>query len=147
MTMAATTTGGCLCGGVRYRLATAPTSFGACHCGMCRRFTGGVEFGIQVPPDGITWEAEDSLRTYGSSAWAERGFCCTCGSSPFWRLTAAGPMQGLMSLAAGTLDSLEGLTFDVEVYIDHKPAAYAFAGERKRMTEADVMAMVGAAGR
>ena len=44
------------------------------------------------------------------------------------------------------LDTLEGMTFDTEVYIDHKPATHAFAGERKRMTEADVLEMVGASG-
>ena len=51
-------------------------------------------------------------------------------------------MQGLLSLSAGSLDTMEGLEFVNEVYIDAKPASYAFAGERTRMTEAEVMAMV-----
>jgi hypothetical protein len=135
-------TGGCLCGAVRYRLAEPPDAFGACHCGMCRRFSGGIELGLEVRPGGIDWEGEDSIATYRSSDWAERGFCRICGSSLFWRLTVEGPMQGLMSLGAGTLDSHAGLTFASEIYIDAKPDSYAFAGERKRMTEADVMAMV-----
>ena len=137
-------TGGCLCGAVRYRLGEAPTAFGACHCAMCRKFTGGVEFGLQVPPGGVTWEGEENIGTYASSDWAERGFCRICGSSLFWRLTAPGPMEGMLSLSAGSLDSMEGLSFDVEVYIDAKPDIYAFAGERRRMTEAEVMAMVAA---
>lgn len=140
--MGTTQTGGCLCGAVRFRLHEAPTSYGACHCGMCRKFSGGIELGVMVPPGGVTWEQDETLRTYKSSEWAERGFCTTCGSSLFWRLTAPGPAQGMLSLAVGALDSMEGLTFDTEVYIDHKPASYAFAGERNRMTEADVMAMV-----
>ena len=49
------------------------------------------------------------------------------------------------SVSAGALDSLDGMVFDTEVYIDAKPDSHAFAGERKRMTEADVMAMVNAA--
>jgi hypothetical protein len=109
---------------------------------MCRRWTGGVEMGVQVPPDGVAWEGEPA--TYRSSDWAERGFCRECGSSLFWRLTAEGPMQGMLSLSAGSLDSMEGLVFETEVYIDHKPASHAFAGERQRMTGAEVMAMVGA---
>jgi hypothetical protein len=136
------TAGGCLCGAVRYDLAAPPTEYGACHCGMCRKFSGGIELGLMVPPDGVTWTADTSLRTYASSEWAERGFCGTCGSSLFWRLTAPGDMQGLLSLSAGSLDDFDGLTFASEVYIDCKPASHAFAGARRRMTEAEVMAMV-----
>ena len=138
-------TGRCLCGAVSYELAKAPTGYGACHCGMCRRWSGGVEMGVQVPPGGIRWTGAEPA-TYRSSDWAERGFCATCGGSLFWRLTADGPMRGMMSLAVGTLDDAEGLAFSSEVYIDHKPASYDFAGERRRMTEADVMAMVGGGG-
>lgn len=141
---AGATTGGCLCGAVRYRLAEPPAGYGACHCGMCRRWGGGVDLTVQVMPGGIEWEGGEPA-TYRSSDWAERGFCPRCGSSLFWRLVAAGPMQGMLSLSAGSLDSMEGLGFDVEVYIDHKPESYAFAGERRRMAEAEVLAMMGVA--
>ena len=141
----ASKTGGCLCGAVRFTLNDTPTEYGACHCGMCRKFSGGIELGIQVMPGGITWDADEDLATYSSSEWAERGFCRKCGSSLFWRLTAPGPMQGMLSLSVGALDSMDGLEFNTEVYIDHKPDSHAFAGERNRMTEADVMAMVAAA--
>ncbi len=137
------TTGGCLCGAVRFELRDAPTEFGACHCNMCRKIGGGVEMGMMIPADGVTWTKDADLKTYPSSEWAERGFCGTCGSSLFWRLTAPGPQQGLLSLSVGALDSMEGMKFATEVYIDHKPAAYAFAGQdRNQMTEADVLAMV-----
>ena len=135
-------TGKCLCGAVSYELAEAPKSYGACHCKMCRTFSGGIEMGVEVPPGGITWTGEENIGTYQSSDWAERGFCKICGSSLFWRLTAEGPMQGLLSLSAGSLDDLDGMEFATEVYIDAKPASHAFAGDRKRMTEAEVMAMV-----
>ena len=138
-------TGGCLCGRVRYRLADQPKGYGACHCTMCRKFSGGIELGLEVPPGGVVWEGEEHIRTFPSSEWAERGFCANCGSSLFWRLTAEGPMRGLMSLSAGTLDSLDGLELTHEVYVDHKPAGHAFAGERKRMTEAEVLEMAGVA--
>ena len=140
----ASRTGGCLCGAVRYELAAEPTEFGACHCQMCRKSSGGIELSLQVPPGGVTWQAKETLQVYTSSEWAERGFCKICGSSLFWRLTAPGPMQGLLSLSAGSLDDLEGLDFSIEVYVDSKPDCYAFAGERTRMTEAEVMAMVNA---
>ncbi|GFE64589.1 GFA family protein [Litoreibacter roseus] len=135
-------TGGCLCGAVRYTLSKKPDAFGACHCNMCRRWTGGIELGVQVMPGDITFDDETHIKPFKSSDWAERAFCDTCGTSLYWRLTAPGAMHGMMALSAGSLDSLEGMVLDHEVYVDHKPAAYEFAGDRKQMTEADVMAMV-----
>ncbi|MBT8455855.1 MAG: GFA family protein [Rhodobacteraceae bacterium] len=137
-------TGRCLCGAVSFELAETPTSYGACHCAMCRKFSGGIEMGVHVQPGQITWTGEDNIATYTSSEWAERGWCKTCGSNLFWRLTMPGPMQGLMSLCVGALDDMEGLSFDTEVYIDAKPTSHAFAGDRKRMTEAEVLEMVNA---
>ena len=136
-------TGGCLCGAVRYRLTGAAPHFDACHCSMCRRFSGGVFLAVEVPAGGLSWESgEDEIATYASSDWAERGFCRRCGSNLFWRMREG----GMMALAAGTLDSLDGLEFTAEIFIDHKPDAYAFAGERKRMTEAEVIAAFQKAG-
>jgi len=134
-------TGGCLCGKVRYALDEAPVAYGACHCKMCRKFSGGIELGVQMPSAGIAWEGDENIGTFASSDWAERGFCKNCGSSLFWRLTAPGPHQGLLSLSAGSLDDLDGMDFVTEVYIDAKPDSHAFAGERQRLTEAQVMAL------
>lgn len=135
-------TGGCLCGTVRYRLTGAARHFDACHCSMCRRFSGGVFLAVEVPAGGLTWESgEDAIVTYGSSEWAERGFCGRCGSSLFWRMREG----EAMALAAGSLDTLEGMEFTSEIYIDRKPAEYAFAGERRRMTEAEVVEAFGMA--
>ncbi len=143
MSEAKTKTGGCLCGAVRFELADAPTEYGACHCTMCRKFSGGIEMSVQVPAGGLAWTQDAALRTFASSEWAERGFCGTCGSSLFWRMTAPGPMQGMMSLSAGALDSLDGLAFTTEVYIEQKPETHAFAGDRRRMTEAELLASMG----
>ena len=98
--------------------------------------------GIEVNPDEVSWTGEENIQTYASSDWAERGFCRICGSSLFWRMTAVGP--GFMSLNAGTLDDLTGLPLKTEIYIDHKPDGYAFAGDTTKMTEAEVMAMFAA---
>ncbi|MFV2051451.1 GFA family protein [Aliiroseovarius sp. YM-037] len=135
-------TGGCLCGAVRYTLAETPKSYGACHCSMCRRWSGGIELGIQTTADAISFENNDHIRVFKSSDWAERAFCDICGSNLYWKLTAPGPHHGMMSLSAGSLDDLGDLKLDHEVYIDHKPDGHAFAGERTRMTEADIMAMM-----
>lgn len=136
-------TGGCLCGAVRFALAEAPAEYAACHCSMCRKFSGGIELGVQVPPGGITWTEDTALKTYASSEWAERGFCGTCGSSLFWRMTAPGPQSGMLILSAGALDSMDGMTFASEIYIDHKPDGHAFAGDHPRLTEPELLASMG----
>lgn len=126
--------GGCLCGAVRYTLATRPSHMDVCHCGMCRRFGGG--FGLNVPVDGITWQGADAIRVYQSSDWAERGFCGICGSSLFYRIA----QPPYLSLNAGTLDDANGIPLTVEVFIDDKPDGYHFAGDHRRMTGAEVIA-------
>ena len=140
-------TGSCVCGAVRFTITTPIEETGACHCGMCRKWSGGVFLSVAVPPEGMTLEGGDNLATYSSSSWAERLFCKTCGGNLFYRVTAEGPMKGDMHVGLGTLDDASGIAFNSEIYIDRKPEAYRFAGEgRKLMTEAEVIAMFGGEG-
>lgn len=138
-------TGACLCGAVTITV-TPSGGIGACHCGMCRKWGGGplmaVGCGAKIGIGG-----EGKVRTYRSSDWAERAFCGTCGSNLYYRL-----LPGQFSpeseyiVSAGLFDDPGGLDFDHEVFVDSNPGWYRFAGEenRRRMTEADIMAMVDA---
>ena len=137
--------GSCVCGAVTFTVTTPVTETGACHCGMCRKWSGGVFLGIQVPKGGLQIEGEDNLSVYTSSPWAERVFCKTCGSSLFYRVTAPGPMNGEMHVGMGTFDDPSGIALTGEIYIDRKPDGYAFAGEgRHLMTQAEGEAMFAA---
>lgn len=133
--------GQCLCGAVRFELNTDIKEAAACHCGMCRRFSGGVFISVQVPPGALQVTSDAQPCIYRSSDWAERGFCPTCGSSLFYRVTTPGPYQGVCYVAMGSLDDAGGLPLTGEIYIDRKPDGYAFKGDHHTMTEADVMAM------
>lgn len=133
--------GGCLCGAVRYRIGGEYARFDACHCHMCRRWSGGVAMAMQVKEADISLTGAENLTHYTSSDWAERVFCKICGSGLYYRMTAPGPMSGQFSICAGTLDDYGDLEFDVEIFTDRKLKNYAFAGERKQMTEAEVIAM------
>ncbi len=135
-------TGHCLCGAVKFTLKEAHTSFAACHCGMCRRWSGGVHFGLQTDEAGVSFENDETIQVYQSSEWAERAFCGTCGTHIYWKLTAEGPMQGMMVMTPGALETMDEMVLDHEIYIDHKPAGYAFAGDTTKMTEAELLAMV-----
>lgn len=132
-------TGGCLCGAVRYTAKDLEPHLGACHCRMCARWTGGPLFSVSAKH--VVWEGEDAIQIYTSSDFAERAFCKLCGSALFYRVTAPGEYQGELQLSFGTLDDGHDFDLNIEVFVDRKPDAYALEGDRKRMTEADVMAM------
>lgn len=121
-------TGKCLCGAVRYTILKDVQEVDACHCHMCQAWPGGVFFGVQAGKDEVTLEGAENLTLFRSSDWAERGFCATCGSSMFYRITAPGAMQGELHIGAGALDDWKALTLSSEIFIDRKPAAYAFEG-------------------
>lgn len=137
--------GKCLCGAVRYEVMKDSVEVGACHCGMCRAWSGGVNLSFAAKAGEARFEGEDAIRTWRSSDWAERAFCSICGSSLFYRVTA-GPSAGDLHIGAGSLESWEGVRFLGEIYIDRKPDAYAFAGEHPRMTEAEFLASIGLPG-
>jgi hypothetical protein len=76
-------TGGCLCGRVRYEVEVEDDDAYLCHCGMCRKATGGVAEAFKsVKRDGLTWLREPDW--YDSSDIARRPYCAQCGSPLGW---------------------------------------------------------------
>lgn len=134
-------TGTCLCGAVTLTLADAPETVGACHCSMCRKWSGGVYLGLHAKADQATITGEDNIAHFTSSDWAERCFCKTCGTNLFYRVTAPGPMQGDLHIGLGLLDNADGIALTEEIFIDRKPSGYSFAQQTKTMTEAEMFAM------
>ena len=92
--------------------------------------------------ESLDLEKHEGLRWRQTSEWAERGFCRECGSSLFWRITAAGKYHGTTSVSLGSLDDTSGVTLIKEWFIDKKPEAYTLAGERECITEAQAFAML-----
>jgi len=135
-------TGKCLCGKVTYQASVKPGS-GACHCGMCRRWSGGPYMAIHAH-DKPQFDGNEHIKHFASSEWAERGFCSNCGSSLYYHLLPRpGAPDGEYMMATGTIDQQESMVFEHEVYVDANPGWYSFTGEsdRKRMTEADLLAL------
>lgn len=77
-------TGRCLCGAVSFVADDVAAEVHSCHCDMCRRWNGGPAFATSVGR--VTFEGEENVSRYDSSAWAERGFCTRCGTNLFYRL-------------------------------------------------------------
>jgi hypothetical protein len=131
-------TGRCLCGAIRYTIGTEKTELGACSCEQCRRHTGSLLVSLDGPAEAVRFTAGKPA-VFTSSSWAERGFCRDCGSTLFYRVTA-GKSTGWTAMAAGTLDSLDGLRVRNEVFSDGTHGAYMLAGEHERLTGAETMA-------
>lgn len=130
--------GKCMCGAVTVTATPARASLSVCHCDMCRAWSSSMFMGIEAAEGSV--EASGPVKTFTSSEWAERAFCDTCGSPLWYRITAPGPLHDQHQVAAGLFDNAGGLTPRLEVFIDKKPDGYALTGDRKTMTEAEMMA-------
>jgi hypothetical protein len=134
--------GRCLCGAVRFEAEPAEKASHACHCGMCRRWTGGQMLAVPVAPGDLHLEGEDAIRIFRSSAWLERAWCGRCGSALFTRVVAEGPLLGHLYVALGAFDEPDALPLGSEVHVEAQPAAYRFAGARPRLTGAEFEALL-----
>lgn len=127
-------TGGCLCGAVRPDAPRVSLHVDACHCAMCRRWSGGPLLAVDCGT-ALTIEGREHVTVYDSSDWAQRGFCARCGTHLFFRMREGGG-----HFAVGVLDEPEGLRFATQIFIDSKPGYYRFANATRDMTGAEVMA-------
>lgn len=129
--------GACLCGAVRFRATRVKSGFAGCHCRMCQRWAGAVLLAASVPADAVEFTGRENIGIYQSSAWAERAWCTRCGSGLWYRPTVS--PEADYEIPVGLFDDASGLTMTHEIFIDRKPDAYAFAGDHRRETEAEVL--------
>ena len=130
-------TGRCLCGAVSFTAKDVETHVHACHCNMCRRWSGGPAFAASV--GSIAFEGEDQIGIYSSSAWAERAFCKRCGTNLFYRMKE----QGTTVVWMGTFDDPSALELAGEIYVDEKPGFYDLAGDHPRQTGDEFLKSIG----
>ena len=114
------TTGGCLCGGVRYRVIGPLQPIVYCHCSQCRRTSGHFVAATFVAKDALVVVADETLEWFASSEFASRGFCKRCGSSLLWRPNA----DDYVCIMAGTLHGATGLQAVKHIYADDKSDYY-----------------------
>ena len=91
----------------------------------------GVDCGADV-----TFEGEQNITVFGSSQWAERGFCNKCGSHLFYRIK----QNGQHIVPVGIWEDQGRFVFDHQVFVDERPAYYCFANETQDMTAAEAFA-------
>lgn len=106
--------GGCVCGGVRYRITGDPLRVTICHCAWCQRRTGtafAVEAVFEV--DQVEFQGGSRSRyrhvSDESGRWLETEFCPKCGTPVGFTLEA---VPGIRTIGAGTLDEPNWISSD-----------------------------------
>lgn len=96
--------GGCLCGGVRFRVTGKLGPAVYCHCKQCQRASGSA-FAANAPARTRYFEltsGDDLVSEYESSPGKYRAFCRRCGSPVYSRRDADPEIR---RIRLGTLDS------------------------------------------
>ena len=114
--------GGCDCGGVRYRMETAPLFVHCCHCRWCQRESG-ASFALnavieadRVTPLGI---APEPVRTPSASGAGQTiARCPHCRIALWSHYAGAGPLTAFVRV--GTLDDPDGLPPDIHIFTASK---------------------------
>lgn len=135
MSEALKATGSCLCGAVKITASTMSPNIGACHCNMCRKWSGGPYLAVDCK-DSVQIQGSEHVSTFTSSEWAERGFCTKCGTHLYYKVSASG--QYIVSVGLFDLDT--ELNFDHQIFVDEQPSYYCFSNKTKNMTGEEVFA-------
>jgi hypothetical protein len=78
-------TGGCLCGAIRYRIVGSASSTNLCFCTQCQKQTGAPMPAFATYRNEQLTLSRGEPKSYSATPRATRQFCSDCGSSLFWR--------------------------------------------------------------
>lgn len=78
-------TGSCLCGGVRFEVASPFQRLSACHCTSCKKISGGggTASGRARTEDISVLEGRGLITTYEPDEGTKKSFCSRCGTNLF----------------------------------------------------------------
>ena len=128
--------GSCLCGACTFTATPVDARANVCHCGMCRKWTGGMYMAVDCG-NSVVFAPSDSLGTYRGSDWGERVFCKACGASLVWQ-TQDRTSQGVSMQA---FDDPSQFELTNQWFIDKKPGNYALTNQTRNFTEAETIAL------
>jgi hypothetical protein len=119
------TSGGCLCGGVRFEIDAAVGPFELCHCPRCRKASGSA-FSAAVGVRAADFRLLQGAELIGRYAAPilrspppyQVAFCSRCGSP------VPDPPEGAswFEIPAGLLEGDPGARPDRHIFVEHRPA-------------------------
>jgi hypothetical protein len=116
-------TGSCLCGAVRFQVEGELHAPDACHCSICRRWSGHVWASTDLQRAAVTIQGEDKVTWYRTSDKVRRGFCSVCGSVLFFD-----PIyKDFFAIAMGAFDKPTGTRLAKHIFVADKGDYYDIA--------------------
>lgn len=119
-------TGGCLCGAVRYRATAQPIVTRVCWCRVCQYVgAGSGTVNVCFPSAAVSTEGvlQDYELTADSGNRMHRRFCPTCGTHVF---TASETRPHLVFVRVGTLDDPEIAQPAMTIWTESAPSWACF---------------------
>ncbi|MEM1073791.1 MAG: GFA family protein [Pseudomonadota bacterium] len=113
--------GSCNCGAIRFVVKNDPRGVSFCHCGQCRKQSGGVWSSAFVEKTDLN--ISGSVNWCASSDSGRRGFCPICGAFLFWKNLE----ETTISFALGAIDGPTGLTLEKHIFVADKGDYYEIA--------------------
>ncbi len=113
--------GSCNCGAIRFEVSGDPKGASFCHCGQCRKQSGGIWSSAYVEESDLTITGDPEW--YASSPQASRCFCPTCGAFLFWKQHD----ETTISFALGAIDGPTELTLEKHIFVADKGDYYEIA--------------------
>ena len=114
--------GRCACGGVRYRLGSAPMFVHCCHCTSCQRETGSafvINALIEADRVGTTAGAAEPVMTPSESGRGQQIWRCPACRIALWS-NYGGSADIMRFVRVGTLDTPAALPPDIHIYTRSK---------------------------
>jgi hypothetical protein len=109
--------GGCACGAVRYRLASAPMFVHCCHCRDCQRQTGSAfVINALIETDRVTLLAGDVRPVAVPTDSGQPHVICRCPACQTAVWSIYGGIAALRFVRVGTLDDPAAMPPDVHIY-------------------------------
>jgi hypothetical protein len=132
MTKPLETTGGCLCGALRYAAHGDPIDAGYCHCRTCQRSSGAPVLAWAAFPNGAFAYTKGSPATYRSSSRAAREFCGACGTQIAFREDGATRVD----LNIGSLDHPSSIAPEYHIWTESRIPWFETVDELPRYPDA-----------
>jgi hypothetical protein len=127
-----TLTGGCLCGRVRYSIASPLKAARSCHCSRCRKaFSGAGSAYAEIEVGSFSWlSGEENLTRYESAAGWGLAFCRTCGTT----LCGVHGDQ-VHGVTLGSVDGDPGVEIEMHIFVGSKAPWDHIGGDAPQFDE------------